>query len=176
MSRHWLESLDAPARVKADALMKQLRELGSPDPARWAKDAVLHNRPQLAAFLLLRHCWSETIDLWRDDLLWLENLVAEARNDPSGQFADAGLALIRLFDAGVEPSDIGKIARFVAYEAVFSLLHTLDEGYDPQHEGTLPGWSLVERDTVGRLTGRPLTRLHGELLSVDPSGREGRPG
>jgi len=152
MTKDWLASLDPQALARARELIGCFEALGAPRPEALARSEVKDNHPQLARFLFLRHCWTETIDAWRDDLVWIDNLIAEAIRDPDGQFADAGMALKRLKDLGADPRDLGLIARFIAYEAVFSVVHTLDEGYDPEHEENLPGWALLERDTVGHVT------------------------
>jgi hypothetical protein len=178
MSADWLASLDPPALARAEELIRRFREVGAADPEGAARDEIEGDEPQLARQLLLHHLWAEAIDPWRDDLDWIDNLADDARRDPSGPFADAGLALRRLRDAGADPRDLGLVARFVAYESVFSVLHTLDEGYDPGREDDdpLPGWAPVERDALGHLTGRTLDGLHADLPAADPSGREGRPG
>jgi hypothetical protein len=168
MPSKWLESLDPEARARAEALIAQLQGLGCPDPVQWARRELREGVPQLGRFLLLRHLWSEAIDAWRDSLLWVENLVTDARKDPGAPFAEAGRALERLLARGADPRDIGLLARFVAYETAFSTVHALDEGYDPEHEGQLPGWGLVERDPLGHLTGRLLVRLHEDLPKLEP--------
>jgi hypothetical protein len=67
------------------------------------------------------------------------------------------------------------VARSVAYEAVFGTLSVVDEGSDPDADDVCPGWALMELDAEGSLSGRQLGGLHESLLSLDPSGREGRP-
>lgn len=175
MSTSWLDSLDDVDRAQADRLLADLERLGAPDPVDWLRAEFEDDQPQFTRFLLLRHLWTETIDPWRDDPIWIDNLIREAEANPNGPFADAGLALRRLLNAGANRRDIGTIARFVAYESVFSVVHTLDEGSDPEHEGQLPGWALIERDALGEPTGRAIRALHEDLPTLDPSGREGRP-
>jgi hypothetical protein len=70
-------------------------------------------------------------------------------------FAEVGSALKRLLAKGVDRRDLCVIARFANYEAVFSLLYMLDD----------PG---VDDDDN--------KMMHEELLTADPSGREGRLG
>ena len=177
MSDEWLASLDPPTLARARELIRRFHEVGDPDPQASSRAEIEGDEPQLARRLLLRHLWTEAIDPWRDDPDWIDNLADDARRDPAGPFADAGLALARLRAAGADVRDLALVARFVAYESVFSVLHTLDEGYDPEREDDepLPGWALVERDALGHTTGRTLDGLHADLPAADPSGREGRP-
>lgn len=57
----------------------------------------------------------------------------------------------------------------------FTVLNIIDEGYDPDGNEQLPHWILVEETANGKRTGRVVGGLHESLLSLDPSGREGRP-
>ncbi len=171
MPRKWLETLEPEARAKAEGLIAQLRELGASQPETWARREWREGLPQLSRLLLLRHLWEEAIDAWRDSTLWIENLAEDARKGDPGPFAEAGESLLRLLRNGADPADIAALARFVAYESVFSVVHCLDEGYDPEHEGQLPGWALVERDPLGHVTSRRLSRLHVDLPALDPGER-----
>jgi hypothetical protein len=172
MSHRWLESLSPEARARAEALVAQLRELGAGSPEGWAHREVREGLPQLSRFLLLSHLRAEAVDAWRDSTLWVDNLGEELDRTPPGPFADAAEAVAAMTRAGVDRAAIGALARFVAYEAVFSVLHTLDEGYDPDREGDLPGWALVERDPLGGLTGRLLARLHLDLSAPGEPGAD----
>lgn len=178
MPRNWLESLEPEARSKAEGLIEQLRGLGAPQPEAWARREGREGLPQVSRLLLLKHLWAEAIEAWRDSTLWIENLAEDAREGTPGPFADSGAALLRLLDAGADPADVAALARFVAYESVFSVIHALDEGYAPEHEGQLPGWAVVERDPLGHVTGRRLDRLHVDLPALDPAevGRADRDG
>jgi hypothetical protein len=175
MSPGWLESLDPATRSRAEKLIKLMGELGAPEPEEWVYSEITEDIPQLARFLVLRHLWRDLIDSLREDTSWIQAMVEDAENDPAGPFADAGMALKRLMAAGADLKDIGTVARFVAYEAVFGTLTTIDEGYDPELDEDGPGWALVELDAEGNPTGRSVGGLHESLLSLDPSGREGRP-
>jgi hypothetical protein len=174
MPQRWLESLSPEARARADSIIDQLRGLGAPAPESWAHREVREGLPQLSRFLLLSHLRAETVDAWRDSTLWVDNLAEELERTPAGPFADAAEAVAAMTRAGVGREAIGALARFVAYEAVFSVLHTLDEGYDPDREGDYPGWALVERDPLGGLTGRILARLHVDLSAPGETGAEPR--
>jgi hypothetical protein len=173
----WLQELDRQTRVQAESLIDRLARAEAADPEEWAYSEITENIPQLARFLVLRRLWGDLIDPWRDNAAWIENMIASAEKDPGDYFSDAGLALRRLLEKGVDPADIASIARYVAYETAFGVVHTIDEGHDPEHSGDgWPGWTLIETDANGDSTGRPVGGLHEDLLSLDPSGREGRPG
>ncbi|MEO2091993.1 MAG: hypothetical protein ABGY75_21270 [Gemmataceae bacterium] len=101
----------------------------------------------------LRAVWEQAINPWAGGS-WVDALVAEAQSRPGGAFADAGQALARLLDAGSSRHDLASVARAIAYEVTFNLLHMLDD----------PG-----------VDGGEVFMLHEALLSADPSGREGRP-
>ncbi len=170
MSRQWLESLDPEHRQHAEGLIAQLEALGAPHPAEWARHEVREGQPQLSRYLLLKDLWGETIGPWTDSPLWIENLAEDARKGTPGPFADAAQALLRLHEAGASNEDIAAVARFVAYESVFSVMHTLDEGYSAERDDGHPGWVVVERDPLGHPTDRTLNRLHVDLPRVGPIG------
>ncbi len=166
MSRTWLESLEPEARARADRLIEQLRELGAPHPESWTRREMREGLPQISRLLLLMHLRDETIDTWSDSLLWVDNLAGDARRETTGLFGDAARAVAEMLAAGIDRRTVGALARFVAYEAVFSVVHTIDEEFDTEHEGQLPGWALVELDSLGHLTNRRLNRLHDDLPAV----------
>lgn len=84
----------------------------------------------------------------------LDSLIKHSKHEPSTPFADAGVIVQRMLEAGVSRKDICRFAQYVAYETSFNLLYALDD----------PG--LDDAD---------VSLLHESLLSADPSGREGRP-
>ncbi len=108
--------------------------------------------PTREAFLRL--VWDEVINAPMTGA-WIDNTIAVAKKDSTAPFADAGAALDRLLAKGADQRDISLVARAAIYEAVFSLLHMLDD----------PG---VDDGNV--------FMLQESLLSADPSGKEGRPG
>lgn len=63
----------------------------------------------------------------------------------------------------------------IAFETAFGVLNRIDEGYDPAAGDDAPGWTLIETDADGTPTGRPVGGLHEDVLSLDPTGREGKP-
>ncbi len=181
MEQDWLASLDQETRLRAERMIEVMRTLGADDPEGWVGSEIRGNIPQLARFLVLRRLWPEVIDRYRNHPSWIDDQILQSEADPTGYFADAGLALRRMRAAGVSEKDIASVARMVAYEAVFGVLDVIDEGYDPELEEAhptwaLPGWELVEVPADERQTRRHVGGLHESILSMDPSGREGRPG
>lgn len=166
MPSTWLESLEPEARARADRLIEQLRELGAPHPESWARREMREGLPQISRLLLLTQLRDETIDTWRDALLWIDNLAGDARKEAPGLFGDAARAVAHMRSDGIDREDIGALARFVAYEAVFSVIHAIDEEFASENQDQLPGWALVELDALGHLTNRRLNRLHNDLPSV----------
>ena len=176
MTENWLDSLEPDTRSKAQHLIARMRAFGASDAEEWVRSEIQENIPQFVRFLVLRRLW-RSIDRWRDDSAdYVPQFMAEAECNPAGYFADAGLAMKRMVEAGAAAEDIGKVARRVAYEAMFDALNTIDEGYDWEAGDDLPGWVLIETDPAGEPTRRYVQGLHEDLLSMDPSGREGRSG
>ncbi|GIW88739.1 MAG: hypothetical protein KatS3mg108_3063 [Isosphaeraceae bacterium] len=163
MHHPWIESLQPDDRARVDQLIAVLRSLGCPDPEAWARRELRDNWPQLARYALLHHLWSESINAWSDSLLWIDNLRDDPRDSPHSPAPEAARALDHMLRAGVSRHDIARLARFIAYETVFSVVHTLDEGFDPEREDRSPGWALMELDPLGQVTNRPLTHLHEDL-------------
>ncbi|MFI8368483.1 hypothetical protein [Streptomyces sp. NPDC085466] len=126
------------------------------DPQDRVRSEIDENQPQLARFVLLRSLWRGAIDGWADPGV-LEQ-VAAAR---------------RLLDAGADRRDLELLARAVAYEAVFVTVDELDRGADANVSGVDAGWAVVETGEDGTPTGRRLSGLHEDLLTTDPSGRDG---
>lgn len=171
-----LASFTAEQHAQHARLVDKLRAVGADQPEAWALSEVAENIPQLARLLVLRHLWRREIDVWREDISWIQDMVARAKRDPTGYFADAGDALQRLIGLGATPDDLGRIARYVAYSTVFGTLNTIDSGEDPEVGDEYPGWALVETTQPDEtITGRFVGGLHEDLLTMDPSGREGRP-
>ncbi|MER8033997.1 hypothetical protein [Streptomyces hydrogenans] len=152
----WLSGLTPSKRAAAEWLRTQFEALGATDAPDWARSEIDENQPQLARFVLLRSLWRGAIDGWAGPGA-LEQ-VAAAR---------------RLLDAGADRDDLELLARAVAYEAVFATVDELDCGADVNVPGVDVGWALVESGEDGSPTGRRLSGLHEELLTMDPSGRDG---
>ena len=174
MPADWLDSLDSETRAKAQRMIERMKELGAPDAEEWVESEITEDIPQMVRFLVLRRLWEE-IDSWHDNTsVRVQYQVAEAEKNPKGYFADAGLAMKRMIEAGVDLEDIGRVARMVAYEAIFHVLNVIDEGSDPDAGDDLPNWALIELNAEGEATRRFIEGLHESILSLDPSGREGR--
>ncbi|MEW2513778.1 hypothetical protein [Streptomyces sp. NPDC046870] len=56
---------------------------------------------------------------------------------------------------------------------MFATLDELDGGGDVNVSGVEAGWLVMESGEDGSSTGRALSRLHEDLLTLDPSGRDG---
>jgi hypothetical protein len=139
-----------------DDLTRRMSELGAPDPATWARSEADENIPQQARYLFLRALWPRNIDAWgREEVI---------RRIPAGA---------RLLASGASSSDLATLVRAVAYEVTFAVVEHIDEGIDEEAPDDAPGWALIETDAEGEPTGRHVGGLHEDLLTLDPSGREG---
>lgn len=161
--------LDLKQRREAEKLADAFRALGADDPEGWAASEVAEDIPQLARFLLLRR-------LWRDAGQWTEDPAAwfgpapdgPVEDDPERPHEPAAQAVQRALSAGVHPDDLKRIVRAVVFDACFSALHVIDEGFDPDEADALPGWVLAEVGPDGNGTGRVVGGLHESLLSMAP--------
>nr|QIY67842.1 hypothetical protein HEP85_40235 [Streptomyces sp. RPA4-2] len=145
-----------PRKAAAESLCAQFSSLGVTDPVDLIKSEVMEDLPQLARFVLLRNLWHGAIDGWTEPGS-LDQL-------PAGQ---------RLLAAGTDREDLVRLVRAVAYEAVFATLDELDAGGDLNVSGVEAGWVVMESGEDGSPTGRTLSGLHEDLLTMDPSGRDG---
>ncbi|MGP4105137.1 hypothetical protein [Nonomuraea sp. KM90] len=152
----WLSGLAPSKRAAAASLRTQFEALGAADAPDWARSEIDENLPQMARFMLLRSLWRGAIDGWAGPGA-LEQ-VAAAR---------------RLLDAGADRGDLVLLARAIAYEAVFATVDELDCGGDVNVSGVVVGWVVMESGEDGSPTGRLLSGLHEDLLTTDPSGRDG---
>jgi len=152
----WLRSLDESDRAAALVLRDRLAALGAEDAESWARSEVSEGIPQQARFLVLRRLWRAAVDTW-------------AAPGALDRLPAAG----RLLDAGVDRSDLVRVARAVALQAALDVVVAIDEGYDAEAPEDCPGWQLVETDADENPTGRAVGGLHEDFLLVDPSGQEG---
>ncbi|MFD9561739.1 hypothetical protein [Streptomyces sp. NPDC059994] len=152
----WLNSLDSRRSAAAESLRAQFEALGAADAEEWAKSEIREDLPHLARFMLLRSLWRGPIDGWAD----------------AGAF-DQLPAAQRLLAAGADSQDLVRLARAVAYEAVFATLDELGAGSDVNVPGIDVGWVVMETGEDGSPTGRALSGLHEDLMTMDPSGRDG---
>lgn len=158
-------------------LVEKFRAAGADDPESWARSEIHENIPQLARFCFLRSLWPGMIDTWGQRTEWIDRPIRAAERDPNGSFADAGVAIKHLLALGGTREELASIARMVAYETAFSVVNRIDEGVDSDYtsdEG-YPTWDLREIGPDDLPTGRSIDGLHEDLLTMDPSGREGRP-
>jgi hypothetical protein len=148
-----------------DRLTNTFESLGADDASGWASSEIREKIPQLARFLVLRLLWRYAIDVWAT--------ATELDSVPAAR---------RLLTTGADRADLVRLARHAAYAAVHSTLYRIDEGYDPDADAAmdgLPGWQLMEVMEIDRsgeveLTGRVVNDLHESILTMDPSGQEGR--
>lgn len=156
-------------------LTERFRQAGAPEPEEWASSEVRQGIAQLARFTFLRSVWPDIINTWLD-AAWIDEWISAARAQPTGPFADAGLALQRMRENGIAPIDVSSVARATAYAVVFAVLYKVGYGADKELDDEYPGWRLMELDLKsGELTGRDVGALYESVLSLDPTGREGRP-
>jgi hypothetical protein len=152
----WLDTLPADERDRAMALADVFERRGAHDPQDWARSEVSENFAQMARFLILRRLWQDVIGPWMEP-------------DSLQQMEPAR----RLLTAGANPHDVLLVARAAAYDAMVAMVEMLDAGIDWEVAPQGPGWSLMETDADGALTGRPISALHESLLATDPSGNDG---
>ncbi|MEU3604495.1 hypothetical protein AB0E83_03340 [Streptomyces sp. NPDC035033] len=152
----WLSGLAPAGRAEAEWLRTRFEALGAADASDRARSEIEENQPHLARFALLRSLWRGAIDGWAEPEA-LEQVEAARR----------------LLDAGANRNDLVLLARAVAYEAVFVTVDELDCGGDVNASGVDVGWTVMETGADGSSTGRPLSGLHEDLLTMDPSGRGG---
>jgi len=173
--QEWLAALTNSKRRKALELLGKFHALGADDPEGWVRSEISEGIAQFARYLMLRAIWPDQIDIRaRVPEEWIDRATSAA-DKTDGYFADAGRALSRALAAGVSREDLGAIARMVAYETAFGVLDRIDEGHEPAAGDDAPGWVLMETDPEGNLTGRTVDGLHEDVLSMDPTGREGKP-
>jgi hypothetical protein len=133
-------------------LTRRMADLGARDPRSWALSEIREGIAQQARYLVLRRLWSTGIDGWHEQ--------GTLRRIP---------AAARLLAQGANPVDVGTVMRFAAYEAAFTALLVIEEGYDPDAPADAPGWTLQETDGQGNLTGRRVGALHEDLIETRPS-------
>ncbi|MQA98262.1 MAG: hypothetical protein GEV11_28035 [Streptosporangiales bacterium] len=151
----WLLTLDPERRAAALALRDRFAALGDAEPEAAARSEVMEDVPQLARYLVLRR-------LWANGMSWTPEKVSQV---PAAR---------RLVEGGADPADVTRAMNAAAYDAVFAALYAISYGADPEEEdAALPGWCLLETTPEGELTGRPLGALHEDILTLDPSGRDG---
>ena len=152
----WLDTLPAVRRDRATALADLFELRGAQDPQDWARSEISENIAQMARFLILRRLWQDVVGPWMEP-------------DSLQQMGPAR----RLLANGANPHDVLLVARAGAYDAMCAMVGMLDAGIDWEVAPQGPGWSLMETDGDGALTGRAISGLHESLLETDPSGNDG---
>ncbi|HEX2208857.1 MAG TPA: hypothetical protein VHG93_14350 [Longimicrobium sp.] len=186
--------LDPGQRRRARELAETFRALGAGDPEAWAASEVEDGIPQLARFIFLRRLWrgAEQWNLPPEE--WFAEVEAEAAADPAVEqdddeptlvpssshdageqdadaeppFLAAQNALERILGAGVNPEDLREVARAIFLYTAFDVVHTVDDGFDPEAGEGMPGWLLTEVGGDLVLTGRVIPDLHEDLLTIEP--------
>ncbi|MEI7032483.1 hypothetical protein [Streptomyces pratensis] len=135
------------------------------DAEDWAESEAEEGLPQLARYRFLRTVWQD-IDAWGAGAhRWVESYRC------GGSAAEA---VERALAAGLTPEDLGALAREIARETAFGVLHALSDPADgslaPDVEERLPRWRLAELDPAGEPTGRYLDALHEDFAEVEPKG------
>ncbi|MFE7484147.1 hypothetical protein [Streptomyces sp. NPDC057552] len=152
--------------TELDRLTALFRALGADgDAADWAESEAEEGLPQLARYRFLRTVWQD-VDAWTTEA---PRWVASYRTD-----GVAAGAVDRALAAGLTPEDLGELAREVARETAFGVLHALADPADgslpAEVEDQLPGWRLAELDPAGEPTGRHLYALHEDFADLEPKG------
>ncbi|GAA4998211.1 hypothetical protein GCM10023205_84980 [Yinghuangia aomiensis] len=127
----WVSGLEPSQRAAAEALRGRFEALGAADAPGWARSEAAEGIPQLARYTFLRALWPAAIDGW-------------AQPDAVEQLPAAR----RLLDAGTDRDKVARLARAVAYEAVFAVLAVLDDG------AQVPGLGWAGRSSRPTRTGR----------------------
>jgi hypothetical protein len=151
----WLAQLPQDTARRAQDLRQKLADAGCLDPDGWARSEISDNIPQASRYRFLHQLWPQMIDGWHDGV-------------------DNILAAQRALEAGADRDDLVRLARAVAYDTVFSMLFYLDDDQPDEPAKALPSWWLSELDQTGNPTGRAIQGLYEDLLSLDPSGLDGR--
>jgi len=86
---------------------------------------------------------------------WIDATIASAKKTPDEPFADVGPVLESILKKGVTRDELFRVARMIRYETVFE---------------------TVQLAAEEELDGDQLEGVHEELLTSDPSGKDGRPG
>ncbi len=152
--------------TELDRLTALFQALGAGDDAPdWAESEAEEGLPQLARYRLLRTVWQD-VDAWGTEAVrWVDSYRTDG--------VAAG-AVDRALAAGLTPEDLGELAREVARETAFGVLHALADPADgslpAEVEEQLPGWRLAELDPAGEPTGRHLDALHEDFAALEPKG------
>ena len=169
-----ISQFNPKSRDKAHELLGLLQQIGIEHGESVVRSEIQEDKAQVVKYLILRSLWPMAIDSYLNDSGWIDQWIKRSQSRPDEAFADAGVALQRIIEAGVDPVDVGRMARAVAYYAAFQVLETIDEGYSDEVSDSeiAPRWVLMEADAQDNLTGRRIGELHALLLQLKPPVRE----
>jgi hypothetical protein len=145
--QQWLDAWDQRTLAKAIAMAAKLEAAGCRQPEGWIFSELHEGIPQSARFALLQSLWERAIKPAVTNDFWLSG--------------ESNRSLLEKIDQALSLQEKQQLFSEVANSLTFHLLNTLDEG---SHGEDLPGWSVVERSTEGRLTGRELGGLHESVF------------
>lgn len=159
-----------PVPGKQEDLTELFRNLGAPNPDKWASSQVKEGIPQLHRYLWLRQAWKSVVS----GNEWMAKEIDRAHAKPDAAYSGIGLALERCLDKGVEREDLNEIVRGKQVQLLFALCYLLDDPNLSEEELNEIDWGLFQVDESGNPHGR-ITGLHESVLATDPTGREARP-
>ncbi len=141
-----------------------LKAVGAKDPVGRGRAHAKY--PTVQRHLLLTGMWRAVLP---DDTRW----TADGK-DPVAQAVSAALA------AGVRQDDLTRIARQAQIDLLYEVCQLLDrsdhgiEDLQGKIEDNVE-WRVCEYDGEREVVGRPMQDLHSDVMSYDPTGREGVP-
>lgn len=152
---------------RKDHLATRFRELGAPDPERWAEQQVESDRPLLHVVAFLKQAYQKLVAK-EDDERWIEGILS------SSSPADWALAdCIRRAQAkGATSQQIIDLARCVQVKALFDLCFLLNDNLED--EPISLDWGLFAVNPPATPS-KSMYDLHRSVLRLDPCGRDMRP-
>ena len=152
-------------------LTEIFRQLGAPNPEKWASSQVEEAVPQLARYAFLKEAWDRVIP--EGNAEWIDREIRHYESDPDLPFAGIGRALLQLRSLGAVDGDLVDLVRGMQVSMLFSLLYMLNDSGETGDE-TGVDWTLFQTSPEGEVLDA-ISFLHESLLETDPTGREMRP-
>lgn len=155
---NWLEVLDSETKIRATKLIEDFKGMGCPDPEGWARSEINENIAQLARYRFLRPLKNSLAAFINEPEKWIER---DIKYSP-----EIGYVLKKMLDAGIQPDEIGRLARYIAGDSIHQILYRLDDPYDfdlINGGDNYPSWCLKELDKNGEPTGRQVSGLFESL-------------
>jgi len=109
---NWLEVLDTETKIKTIKLIEGFKEMGCSDPESWARSEINEN------IAIEEFPWG----IINEPEKWIER---DIKYSP-----EIGNVLKKMLDAGIQPDEIGRLARYIAGDAIHQTLYRLDDPYD----------------------------------------------